>query len=327
MCELNRADLRSRYRFTGRLVMDTALHIGGGRELSTITDSPVLRDATGEPFIPGSSLKGAFRAAVERLVPLLGLRTCQLAEDCGECLSTNRDLSKHYQALRGQLGEKLLPGNEETRQAVHALQEAIVGLGQGVQASLTALSWPDWFGQTIREKHILTLLDVLLCETCKTFGSVHLASVAFFHDLPVDDTWYDIVQIRDGVGIDRDSERARDQVKFDFEVVPPQTAFQFGLMLENPRPRDLDLVSIGLQEFSQGMVPIGGIRSRGLGRCRLVDLEVAWVDFENEQARKDYLITGNLPGHEAGERFIARYIAALMGGQDQEAPDAQTTGQ
>ncbi|MGH8563758.1 MAG: RAMP superfamily CRISPR-associated protein [Gammaproteobacteria bacterium] len=306
---LSRANLRSRYRFAGRLVMDTALHIGGGREASAITDSPVVREATGQPFVPGSSLKGAFRAAVERLVPLLGLRTCQLADDCDDCLSTNRKLSKHYQVMRRQLGDKLR-GDKETRQAIRELQHAIEELGQG-SPELDALSWPHWVGQTISENHLLAPLHVLPCETCKTFGSVHLASVAFFHDLPVDGTWYDMVQVRDGVGIDRDSERSREEVKYDFEVVPPQTAFRFGLALENPRDRDLGLIALGLQEFTQGMVPLGGIRSRGFGRCRLTDLKVASVDLTSEAARRDYLITGQM-SEEDGESFIARHLGTLM---------------
>jgi CRISPR/Cas system CSM-associated protein Csm3 (group 7 of RAMP superfamily) len=310
MSDLNRANLRSRYHVIGRLVMDTALHIGGGREASTITDSPVVRDVTGEPFIPGSSLKGAFRAAVERLVPLLGLRTCQLADSYADCLSTNRDLSEQYQVIRGQLGRELRDDND-TRQAIRALRQTIDRLNPA-SPSLAALGWPNWAGQTISERHLLALLDVLLCETCKTFGSVHLVSAAFFHDLPVDGTWYDTFQIRDGVGIDRDSERAKEQIKFDFEVVPPQTAFTFGLTLENPSDRDLGLVAIGLQEFTQGMVPIGGIRSRGLGRCHLADLKVAWVDFSDERARKDYLVTGKM-SEEAGPAFIARHVAALVG--------------
>ncbi|MBM4428805.1 MAG: hypothetical protein FJ026_00470 [Chloroflexi bacterium] len=310
MSNLNRADLRSRYRITGRLVLDTALHVGGGRETSTITDSPVVKNPAGEPFIPGSSLKGAFRAAVERLAPLLDLRTCQLAEGYADCLSTNRSLGEQYQVIAGQQGRQL-PDDQETRQALAALQAATDRLAPGSPA-LAVLNWPDWVGQLIEEKHLLALLEVLLCDTCKTFGSVHLASAAFFHDLPVSGEWYDTFQIRDGVGIDRDSERAKDQIKFDFEVVPPQTAFTFGLTLENPAGHDLGLIALGLQEFVQSMVPIGGIRSRGLGRCHLDGLKVESVNLEDWQQRRDYLVEGKM-AKEEGAAFIAHYIDTLVG--------------
>jgi CRISPR/Cas system CSM-associated protein Csm3 (group 7 of RAMP superfamily) len=302
---LNRAKLRARYHITGRLVLDTALHIGGGRQTSTITDSPVVRTPAGEPFIPGSSLKGAFRAAVERLAPALELRTCLLAEGYADCLSTNQELSQQYRVLSGQQGGSLAD-DRETRQAIQALQAAVDRLAPG-----SGLKLSDWVGQELTEDHLTDLLEALLCHTCQTFGSVHLVSAAFFHDLPVAGEWYDQFQIRDGVGIDRDSERARDGIKYDFEVVPPETVFSFGLTLENPRQGDLALVAVGLHEFAQGMVPLGGIRSRGLGRCRLEGLKVAGVDFENWEQRRDYLVEGEMV-EEDGAAFVARQLQALF---------------
>lgn len=128
MSIMDRGNLRSRYSMTGRLVMDTALHIGGGHETSTITDSPVVRNTAGEPIIPGSSLKGAFRAAVERLLPSLGLRTCQLNDSYAECLSTNQDLGEHYEVMRGQIGRNLRD-RVETRRSIRILRQAIERLG------------------------------------------------------------------------------------------------------------------------------------------------------------------------------------------------------
>ena len=300
MSDLNRANLRSRYRISGRLVLDTALHIGGGRELSTITDSPVVRNPAGEPFIPGSSLKGAFRAAVERLVPLLNLRTCQLAEGYQDCLSTNQELSAQYRVLSAQVGRRL-NDSQDTKDALESFGRSgwLEEMAKDPECKLT-------------DEHLLGLLDEYLCDTCKTFGSVHLASVAFFHDLPVEGEWYDTFQVRDGVGIDRDSERAKEQIKYDFEVVPPQTAFAFGLTLENPTPRDLGLIALGLQEFVQGMVPIGGIRSRGLGRCRLDDLKVESVNLQDWQQRRDYLVERKMVEQD-GTAFIAQHMDALVG--------------
>lgn len=63
------AALRNRLRVRGTLVAQTALRIGTGRSNDIIgNDLPVLRDASGAPFVPGASLKGAFRARVEALV-------------------------------------------------------------------------------------------------------------------------------------------------------------------------------------------------------------------------------------------------------------------
>lgn len=63
------AALQNRLRLQGTLLTTTALRIGAGRSSNIIgNDLPVLRDATGAPFVPGASLKGAFRARVEALV-------------------------------------------------------------------------------------------------------------------------------------------------------------------------------------------------------------------------------------------------------------------
>ena len=81
--------------------------------------------------------------------------------------------------------------------------------------------------------------------------------------------WSGVLQLRDGVAIDRDSEKAKDRLKYDFEVVPASATFDLEITLENATPQDLQLISVGLSEFVHGFAPIGGKRSRGLGACRL----------------------------------------------------------
>ncbi|NWF81419.1 MAG: CRISPR-associated RAMP protein [Chloroflexi bacterium] len=63
------AALRNRLTARGELAALSGLRIGAGRDSGVVgNDLPVLRDALGRPFIPGASLKGAFRARVEALV-------------------------------------------------------------------------------------------------------------------------------------------------------------------------------------------------------------------------------------------------------------------
>lgn len=59
--------------FTGTLTCLTGLHIGASRESAEIggIDNPIIRTGiTGEPFIPGSSLKGKIRSLLEQLMGL-----------------------------------------------------------------------------------------------------------------------------------------------------------------------------------------------------------------------------------------------------------------
>jgi CRISPR-associated RAMP protein (TIGR02581 family) len=303
---LDRSHPTARYRFTGHLIADTALHIGGERNANTPTDSPILRDGLGRPLIPGSSLKGAFRATVERLLPNLhSFKSCQLTPGYRECLSTNEDLGRAYRRVseavsRGRrLGTKQTPSGQEDAKA------------------LEQLGRPEWVEQPLQERHLLTLLDEHLCDTCKTFGSPYLAGVVFFRDLPVSDPWGIGPEIRDGVGIDRDSERARDQIKFDYEVVPAGTEFDLELTLEGPSQRDLGLVAIGLLELTQGAIPLGGMRSRGLGRCHLEDLRVASVDFTDSKALTGYLIKGwSEPEPKPAQPVLENWLSAALSLQE-----------
>ena len=77
--------LRSRYRLQGQIVAVTGLRIGAGKSLdAAATDQPILRNADDTPFLPGSSLKGALRSALESILRGLEhprLRACDPFED------------------------------------------------------------------------------------------------------------------------------------------------------------------------------------------------------------------------------------------------------
>lgn len=252
--------LTERYLFTGRLVTESGLHVGGGRDTLTTTDSAVMKFADGRPFIPGSSMKGAFRCAVERVAASLPqVRSCGLTADVDDDCPT----PKH--------------------------------LGTDVTTS------DD------------TLLKNL-CDTCDLFGSPFMAGKVRFSDLNVIlGSWAGITEVRDGVGIDRDSGRAVDRIKYDYEVVPSETEFDFRLVLENPDPtrRALGLIAVGLRELEAGMIPLGGIRTRGLGRCRLKDLTIFRLSFSETAKVKAYLSVGELEAPDF--RLTDAQTATLLG--------------
>jgi CRISPR/Cas system CSM-associated protein Csm3 (group 7 of RAMP superfamily) len=54
-----------RLEVAGTLRMET-FHIGSGNGFSLVSDSPILRDTKGRPYVPGSSLRGVLRAYLER---------------------------------------------------------------------------------------------------------------------------------------------------------------------------------------------------------------------------------------------------------------------
>ena len=198
---LSRSRLQTRHRVQGKLVMETALHLGGGRNPAKGTDSPVIRDGFGRPFIPGSSIKGAVRAAVERIVPTLNISACGLYDRTADCLSAMPENNPHrlaYSELQNSLGQKIDTSNN-LKTAISTLMTE----GEKQQDGLSA-------SQEITEDVLLLLLDRHLCQVCKAFGSPFLSSVIFFHDAPIDQVqWVGITQVRDGVEIGRASCRER----------------------------------------------------------------------------------------------------------------------
>ncbi|MEC4884107.1 MAG: CRISPR-associated RAMP protein Csx7 [Scytonema sp. PMC 1070.18] len=57
---------KNRLEITGTLTTITAMRISAGRSTEPIgSDLPVIKDALGRPFIPGSSFKGALRSRLE----------------------------------------------------------------------------------------------------------------------------------------------------------------------------------------------------------------------------------------------------------------------
>ena len=126
-------------------------------------------------------------------------------------------------------------------------------------------------------------------NTCKLFGSQYAASHIFFSDLlppPEDKLAASMIQVRDGVAIDRDSEKAVDGYKYDYEVVAPAQTFTLNILLEDPSDTDLALACLGVSEYVSGFGRIGGKKSRGLGACQLRDLAIYELDLRTDDPIK-----------------------------------------
>jgi CRISPR-associated RAMP protein (TIGR02581 family) len=70
---------KNRLELTGTLQTVTALRISAGRSTEPIgSDLPVIKDALGRPFIPGSSFKGALRSRLESFLRGIVGSNCKL---------------------------------------------------------------------------------------------------------------------------------------------------------------------------------------------------------------------------------------------------------
>lgn len=70
--------LKKRLILTGTVEAITPLHVGSGKPEVEIgqVDMPVLTDPNGQPYVPGSSLKGRVRAEAERIAREKGMEVC-----------------------------------------------------------------------------------------------------------------------------------------------------------------------------------------------------------------------------------------------------------
>ena len=60
---------QSRLNLKGKVETQTAIRVGAGRSTAVVgSDLPVVRDAEGAPYIPGSSFKGVLRSYVESIL-------------------------------------------------------------------------------------------------------------------------------------------------------------------------------------------------------------------------------------------------------------------
>ncbi len=258
-----------RIEITADLRLDTALHIGSGERDASV-DSPVMKDLLGQPFIPGSSLKGVVRAHLERLLPNAGLASCRLFDKSEACPGAN---------VKGE------PADSLRKKLEHARTDSAE-----------------------REKIVLGAL----CPLCLTFGSSFSRSKVFFADAHLQNPGLPVVETRDGVGIDRDSQKAVDGVKYDFEVVSVYSNFLFRLTIENPTPSELGIAALGVLELGRGHIAIGGLTSRGLGRCRLDNIRIRDVALADPAIRREYLVKGEVPPIPHPDTFLENAVTELL---------------
>lgn len=109
-----------------------------------------------------------------------------------------------------------------------------------------------------------------LCPVCQIFGHTVTASHLWLADAyPTPETLSDVndTEQRDGVAIDRIS-GAVAVGPFQLEVVT-RGAFRTSLTLRNFQLWHIGLVALALRDMSQGYLPLGFAKSRGLGQVKL----------------------------------------------------------
>lgn len=257
----NFAALENRYYLEAELVAQTGLRVGAGKRSDmAATDQPVIRDAFGRPFIPGSSLKGAMRSWMEKVLRGIDRRpqlwSCDPFSKTHSCGSLARSVDA---AGRVQMKE-----DEDVRAA--------------------------------------------MCTACSMFGSTAYAGRIYFQDLPLL-TDSRLVELRDGVGIDRVLGTASPGIKYDTEVVAPGSRFRLKVVAENLDPLRLALVVIGFQRLASGEIPLGGMTTRGLGQVAIKKLELKRTTAVDLLAGKEAAACSWTEQHDAAVKELETTLA------------------
>jgi CRISPR-associated RAMP protein (TIGR02581 family) len=270
---------KNRLELTGKLTTITALRISAGRSTEPIgSDLPVIKDALGRPFIPGSSFKGALRSRLESF-------------------------------LRGILGNNpKLVGNPSINDEWSLTSKELAKFKMNELKNLNSQEKENCLHQ-----YILENTDLI----SSLFGSSWIASKFQVRDLMVDtNTWFGQYQERDGVAIDRDTETASEGKLYDYQVVPGGTDFDFKAVVENAEDWELGLLMIGLHQFETEQIPLGGGRSRGLGVVRLDIDQMRWVDVkDNPEYLLNYLqkiIRNDETAYEDASDYKDEWVSQLI---------------
>ncbi len=231
-------------------------------------------------------------------------------------------------------GHPLIPGSSFKGALRSRLESFLRGINSEFAHDPSELSSSVWMNQVktlktsaerikdlrARDVHLTRELVQLTDKASRLMGSPWLAGKLQIRDLTVQEgNWFGQYQERDGVAIERDTETAADKRKYDFQVVPAGTIFDFKAAAENLAESELGLLMLGLTQFEHEMIPLGGARSRGLGVVRLDLTEMLWVNPQNRDELLQYmqdLVTGTMQSYiftqQEVETHKANWALALL---------------
>ncbi len=272
-------ELKNRYVLTGILETQHAIHIGSGTS-GEVLDATFVKTQIGISgketiYIPGSSMRGALRVLVERILATVSqerkkkpIMSCLLM-DGKECITVNDDFKEKY-------SKEIEKGASD--------QEL----------------WAYLFDEKKPK----------ICLCCQVFGSTHLASRVRVSDLyPLDnnntETTIENEEGRYGVAIDRETGTAKEGALFTIEALNKQNRFRFELIAENMDDVAWGILAIGLLELIRGNLYVGAKASIGLGKCQLLldSLQMEYFDStdKNSSSLLDYLKEGELSALSGNE--------------------------
>ncbi len=121
------------------------------------------------------------------------------------------------------------------------------------------------------------------CEACRLFGGREIAGKIQFKDCYL--IGEPSFELRDGVGIDRETGAAKGSAKYDFEIISKDSEFSFYLTAENLDKNQQKYFDFIVEGLKSGDLSVGGMTTRGLGRFKVKDVEIEAVTKDDIKKR------------------------------------------
>lgn len=123
------------------------------------------------------------------------------------------------------------------------------------------------------------------CDVCRIFGGREIAGKLQFKDCFFIGEKCNYER-RDGVAIDRKTGAAKRGAKYDFEVIPKGTEFDFMLIAENLDEQQMKYLDFIIKLIEGTLIDgdyiaVGGKTSRGMGRIRLKNCHIDEITKES----------------------------------------------
>ena len=281
----------NKYIIKGKLVVLTALHIGSGVEENG-HDAPFItiekkysKNKEGNPkgeyfYIPGSSFRGYLSTKLERLLAMEN--NYRFIADKGELNEGDVKLIFGYTNL---LRKEKVNIDENNKKEKFVEEKRVIRsvLNEFLEKDLIERVLKDEEEKNKEEKK----KDEEALEEAKKYssmsGKIHISDMKIISK-------FDKSIKRDGIKIDRNTGATERGGKFDYDVLPPGTEFEFIMELDNIEDYQLDLIKVALIDILEEGDLFGGKISRGIGKCRLTLEEVKFIEAKNKENLKNYIL-------------------------------------
>ena len=275
---------KNKYIIKGKLKVLNALHIGSGIE-DNGHDAPFItiekkyyndnknRNETDNPkgeyfYIPGSSFRGYLSTKLERLLAKENNYRFEGIKN-NESFTLNEGDVKlifgYTNLLRRDKNKKFIEDEEVIRNVLKEFLDK------------------DTINKAVKD--VSDENNQKAFEEAKKYsnmsGRIHIS------DMKIISKFNKSIK-RDGIKIDRNTGATEKGGKFDYDILPSGTEFEFIMELDNIEDYQLDLVKIALNDILESDL-FGGKISRGIGKCQLILEEVSYIEDKNEKDIEKYI--------------------------------------